>query len=53
MAVDTTPSQVATSALQALPFGSMIGGPLNACIEALKKVDAAQRRVDESSKFNG
>lgn len=34
MAVDTTPSQVATNALQALPFGSMIGGPLNACIEA-------------------
>ena len=33
-AIDTTPSQVATSALQAIPFGSMIGGPLNACIEA-------------------
>jgi len=24
MAIDTTPSQVATSALQAIPFGSMI-----------------------------
>ena len=34
MAIDTTPSQVATSALHAIPFGSMIGGPLNACIEA-------------------
>ena len=34
MAIDATPSQVATSALQAIPFGSMIGGPLNACIEA-------------------
>ena len=34
MAIDTTPSQVATNALQAIPFGSMIGGPLNACIEA-------------------
>ena len=34
MAIDTTPSQVVTSALQAIPFGSMIGGPLNACIEA-------------------
>ena len=34
MAIDTTPSQVATSALQAIPFGSMIGGPWNACIEA-------------------
>ena len=33
-AIDTTPSQVATSALQAIPFGSMIGGPLKACIEA-------------------
>lgn len=34
MAIDTSPSQVATSALQAIPFGSMIGGPLKACIEA-------------------
>lgn len=34
MAIDTIPSQVATSALQAIPFGSMIGGPLKACIEA-------------------
>lgn len=34
MAIDTTPSQVATNALQALPFGSIIGGPLQACIEA-------------------
>lgn len=34
MAIDTNPSQVATSALQAIPFGSMIGGPLKACIEA-------------------
>lgn len=34
MAIDTAPSQVATSALQAIPFGSMIGGPLKACIEA-------------------
>lgn len=34
MAIDTTPSQVATSALQAIPFSSIIGGPLNACIEA-------------------
>ena len=28
MAIDTTPSQVATSALQAIPFGSIIGGKL-------------------------
>lgn len=34
MAIDTSPSQVATSALQAIPFGSIIGGPLKACIEA-------------------
>ena len=34
MAIDVTPSTVATSALQALPFSSLIGGPLNACIEA-------------------
>lgn len=34
MPIDTTPSQVATSALQAIPFSSLIGGPLNACIEA-------------------
>lgn len=34
MAIDTTPSQVATNALQSLPFGNIIGGPLKACIEA-------------------
>lgn len=34
MAVDQTPSQVATNALQAIPFGSIIGGPLKACVEA-------------------
>lgn len=34
MAIDSAPSQVATSALQAIPFGSIIGGPLKACIEA-------------------
>lgn len=34
MPIDTTPSTVATSALQAIPFSSLIGGPLNACIEA-------------------
>lgn len=34
MAIDSAPSQVATNALQAIPFGSIIGGPLNACIEA-------------------
>lgn len=34
MPIDTAPSQIATSALQALPFGNIIGGPLKACIEA-------------------
>lgn len=38
--IDTTPSQVATSALQAIPFGSIIGGPLTACIDA--QAQAAQ-----------
>lgn len=32
--IDTTPSAVATSALRDLPFGTIIGGPLKACIEA-------------------
>lgn len=34
MPIDTTPSTVATSALQAIPFGSLIGGPLDAAIQA-------------------
>ncbi|MDD7438737.1 MAG: DUF2589 domain-containing protein [Bacteroidales bacterium] len=38
--IDTTPSLVATSALQAIPFGSIIGGPLKACIDA--QAQAAQ-----------
>lgn len=34
MPIDTTPSTVATNALQAIPFSSLIGGPLDACIKA-------------------
>lgn len=34
MPIDTTPSTVATSALQAIPFSSLIGGPLDAAIKA-------------------
>lgn len=34
MAIDTTPSTVATNALQAIPFSSLIGGPLQAAIQA-------------------
>lgn len=34
MAIDTTPSTVATNALQSIPFSAMIGGPLDAAIKA-------------------
>lgn len=34
MIIDKNPSQVVTNSLQAIPFSSLIGGPLNACIEA-------------------
>lgn len=34
MKIDTAPSQVATDALQALPFSNIIGAPLEACIKA-------------------
>lgn len=34
MKVDSAPSQVATEALQAIPFSSIIGAPLDACIKA-------------------
>ena len=34
MAIDTSASQVATNALQSLPFGTIIGAPLKACVEA-------------------
>lgn len=34
MPLDTTPSTVATNALQSIPFSAMIGGPLDAAIKA-------------------
>lgn len=34
MAIDTSPAEVTTNALQAIPFSSLIGGPLDACINA-------------------
>lgn len=34
MAIDTTPSTVATNALQSIPFAAIIGGPLDAAIKA-------------------
>lgn len=33
-AIDTTPSKVATSALQGIPFSALIGGPLGAAVDA-------------------
>lgn len=44
MAIDTTPSTTATSALQGIPFSSLIGGPLSAAIDA--QVKAAGATVD-------
>jgi hypothetical protein len=44
MAIDSSPSQVATGALQAIPFASIIGGPLKAAIEAQSM--AAKTSVD-------
>lgn len=34
MAIDQSAADVATSSLQSLPFGNIIGGPLVACVEA-------------------
>lgn len=34
MPIDTTPSTVATNALQGIPFDSLIGGPLSAAVNA-------------------
>lgn len=34
MGIDTTPSTVATNALQSIPFSAIIGGPLDAAIKA-------------------
>lgn len=34
MAISEIPANVATNAMQAIPFGTMIGGPLKACIDA-------------------
>ncbi|MBD2569837.1 DUF2589 domain-containing protein [Anabaena lutea] len=44
MPIDTSPSTVATSALQGIPFSSLIGGPLNAAVDA--QVKAAGATVD-------
>jgi hypothetical protein len=43
MPIDTSPSNVATNALKAIPYGDIIGAPLKACIEA--QAMAAQTTV--------
>ena len=43
-AIDTTPSSVATSALQGIPFSSLIGGPLGAAVDAQAK--SAKTTID-------
>ena len=48
MAKDPTPSQVATNALQSLPFGNLIGAPLTACAEAqAEQAEAADKFMKE------
>ncbi|KGN83620.1 DUF2589 domain-containing protein [Porphyromonas sp. COT-290 OH860] len=42
--ISTAPSSVATSALRAIPFENIIGGPLQACVKAQRL--AAQTTVD-------
>ncbi|HET9598305.1 MAG TPA: DUF2589 domain-containing protein [Anaeromyxobacteraceae bacterium] len=42
--IDTTPSTVATNALQAIPYSALIGGPLDACIKA--QATSAMTTVD-------
>ena len=42
--ISTAPSAVATSALRAIPFENIIGGPLQACVKAQRL--AAQTTVD-------
>lgn len=44
MAIDSTPSTVATNALSAIPYAALIGGPLDACIKA--QATSAMTTVD-------
>ncbi len=44
MPIDNSPSNIATSALQGIPFSAIIGAPLNAAVEA--QVKAAKSTVD-------
>lgn len=43
-AIDTTPSKVATAALQGIPFSSLIGGPLGAAVDA--QAQSARTTID-------
>ncbi|MDJ0658197.1 MAG: DUF2589 domain-containing protein [Crocosphaera sp.] len=43
-AIDTTPSKVATAALQGIPFSSLIGGPLGAAVDA--QAQSAKTTID-------
>ena len=43
-AIDTTPSKVATSALQGIPFSALIGGPLGAAVDA--QAQSAKTTID-------
>lgn len=44
MPIDTSPSNVATSALQGIPFSSLIGGPLGAAVDA--QAQSAKTTID-------
>ncbi|MDJ0599818.1 MAG: DUF2589 domain-containing protein [Crocosphaera sp.] len=43
-AIDTTPSKVATAALQGIPFSALIGGPLGAAVDA--QAQSAKTTID-------
>ncbi|HEX6098263.1 MAG TPA: DUF2589 domain-containing protein [Thermoanaerobaculia bacterium] len=52
MAIDTTPSTVATNALQAIPFSTLIGGPLQAAIDAQTMAAASTMKFINSVGFS-
>lgn len=51
-ALDTSASQVALGQLSSLPFGTLIGGPLNAAIEAQAKAAQTTTEFIQSVGFN-
>ena len=50
MPIDTTPSTVATTALQSIPFETLIGGPLDAAIKAEAKAAAQKSAAKDEEK---